>query len=110
MASWWRALLTAGMIGMGVIGYWKGKQLTAMAAPAVATVVGHAMLFLIYGHHFFLYGLHWAFSLTWLIAGLAFLPPRHRPYSIGLLSLFVVLAASDSLQLATRLLDRLWTA
>lgn len=107
--SWWRGLATLGLVAVGLCGWAYGHR-SLMSVAAITITLGHALLFLMYGHHFFLYGLHWSFSLTWLLAGLCYLPNRRRRVATGLLGVFVVLTATNSVIRANELLHWLWTA
>jgi hypothetical protein len=110
LASWWRALVTLLMLGLGAAGYLCRREARALLLPAALIIGGNFLLHVFYGHYYFLYGLHWQFSMVWVMAGIAFLPGRARQFATGALTLFLLITAANSWILMRALLAQLRTS
>jgi hypothetical protein len=102
--GWWREAFTALVLGLGVAGYLHNRQRTIWLLPAAGVLASNFALHLFYGHHYFLYSLHWAFSMVWIIAGVAFLPGRVRTAAVAGVALFFLVTAASSVALMQQLL------
>jgi hypothetical protein len=101
--GWWGEALTLLLLGLGAAGYLRSGK-TLLLLPAAAVIAANFVLHLFYGHHYFLYSLHWAFSMVWVIAGVAFLPARARTTGVVAAAMFCLVTAVNSAVLVQRLL------
>jgi hypothetical protein len=101
--GWWREALTLLLLSLGAAGYSSSGK-TVLLLPAAAIVAANFVLHLLYGHHYFLYSLHWMFSMVWILAGIAFLPGRARTAGVVAVATFCMVTAINSAVLMQRLL------
>lgn len=106
----WRVLLPAAALAFGVAGYLRHGASRVWALPALAVVASNFVLHLMFGHHYFMYAMHWTFSMIWLMAGVAFLPGRTRIVGTAVLVLLLVATAVNSEVVIARLLAQLEAA
>jgi hypothetical protein len=110
LAGAWRAAVTLGLLGLGLAGLLRNRQLARLSAVPLAILLANVGIHLFYGDHFALYALHWEPALLFMLAGVAFLPGRLRRLGNLVLGSFVLLAAVNSYGLIRDLLTRLATA
>lgn len=105
--SWWRALVTLGMLALGIAGYVRHPNAVPWLVAPLLVVAENFGLHLFYGDHFARYALHWTTSLVWLIAGVALLPGRLQRVGTVALAAFVALTAVNSASLLHGMLSSL---
>jgi hypothetical protein len=94
--DWWRVLIPSVALALGVAGFLQGGRHAIWALPAALILAGNLGLHLLFGHHFFMYAMHWTFSLVWLMSGVAFLPGRMRLVGAIVVALLLLATAVNS--------------
>jgi hypothetical protein len=110
MASLWRAMLTAVVLAIGVMGWRRHQDRVPLLAVPAAIIGGNLVLHLFFGEQFALYMLHWSGALLWVVAGAAMLNRQRPARGTLVLDAFTLVTAVNSAWLIRLLLDQLRVA
>jgi hypothetical protein len=109
LSRWWRGLLPLMALVLGAAGFIRGSRVPWLL-PAAAIVFGNAILHVFFGHQYFMYAMHWTFSMVWIMAGAAFLPRRMRTVALSVVLTLTLATAVSSIVLMKLLLAELRAA
>lgn len=96
LVAGWREGLTVLLLALGTTGFLRRRHTALWLLPGAALVAANFVLHLFFGHHFFIYSLHWTFSMVWIMAGVAFLPRPFRTAAVTAVGVFLVVTAVNS--------------